>query len=88
MTLEELFEKLSTMPGDTYIVRIAAWYDFEPKPHQGELFNEILTWDGSDYIWDNDWYEGQQNINILGFISLQDVNVPCMEVNEDAQKDR
>lgn len=88
MTLEKFFEVLDKLPREDYIVRMAAWYDHDPKPHQGELFNEILEYDGNEdqYVWLNDWYEGQQNINVIGFVAVSDINVPCFE--EEEQYDR
>lgn len=31
------------------------------------------------YVWLNDWYEGQQNINVIGFVAVSDINVPVYE---------
>ena len=78
MTLDEFFVILDKLPREDYIVRMTAWYDFEPKSHQGQLFNEILEYDGNSdsYAWLNDWYEGQQNINVIGFIAVSEINVP------------
>lgn len=84
MTLEKFFEVLDKLLREDYIVRMAAWYDFDPKPHQGELFNEILEYDGNNdqYVWLNDWYEGQQNIKVIGFVAVSEINVPSFEEEE------
>lgn len=81
MTREEFFERLEKLPRGDYIVRMAAWYDWEPKPRQGQLFNEILQYNGNDdcYEWLNDWDEGQQNVQIIGFCLVEEVSVPVCD---------
>lgn len=37
--------------------------------------NELLMFDG-DYYWENDWDEGQQDVEFLGAIPVGDVCVP------------
>lgn len=37
--------------------------------------NELLMFDG-DYYWENDWDEGQQDVEFLGAIPVDDVCVP------------
>lgn len=78
MTLSEFFASLDKLPRENYIVRMSAWYDFEPKQYQGQLFNEILEYDGNtdSFVWLNDWYEGQQNIKVIGFVAVSDIDVP------------
>lgn len=43
----------------------------------GICFNEILSYNAVDncWEWENDWYEGQKNIEFIGSISLDDVKV-------------
>ena len=46
--------------------------------------NEILTVDMSSdnyYVWLNDWNEGQHEIEILGCIAIDDVDVPHFNKN-------
>ena len=52
----------------TMIVRIRA---------DGIEFNEILEFDGNtvSWCWLSDWYEGQTEIEYIGSISLDDVDV-------------
>lgn len=63
---------------ETYIVRLAYKYDFEVVY---DISNEILEWDDSlhNYVWMNDWNEGQTDVYILGFIKVSDVIVPYYE---------
>lgn len=46
--------------------------------------NEILMVDTNvpdDYVWLNDWFEGQQDIEILGCIPINEIDVPLFETN-------
>lgn len=46
--------------------------------------NEILMvdTDAPDYfVWLNDWFEGQENIEILGCIPITEIDVPLFETN-------
>ena len=77
MTLEEFFEMLKKehIISDM-IVRLAYKYDHEKEYTYS---NEILTveWPNYDtYIWEHDWDEGQQNVWVLGYILVEDVEVP------------
>lgn len=73
MTLKEFFNELNKeeMAYD-YIVRIKYKYSFETED---TISNEYLFWDYEvdDYVWFNDWFEGQQNVEVLDYISLDDV---------------
>jgi len=64
MTLEDL-DKLEP---DDYIVRLR--YD-------GKESNERLTFNGNEmrFEWWNDWWEGEQDIEVLGWIKVDDVEV-------------
>ena len=44
-----------------------------------EYTNELLTLNEDDpfyFIWDNDWWEGEKFVEILGYISIDDIPVP------------
>ena len=63
---------------EKYIVRLAYKYDWEKEY---DISNEILEWDDSfnNYVWLNDWNEGQSDVYVLGFIKVSDVIVPDYE---------
>lgn len=45
---------------------------------------EILIVDTNEseyYVWLNDWFEGQENIEILGCIPISEIDVPLFETN-------
>lgn len=79
MTLDEFFQKLkeSNAVHQDYIVKLKYKYDYEDKY---TIRNEILEYDPDanllgDYIWLNDWNEGQTDVTVLGYIGVQDVNI-------------
>lgn len=71
MSLDEMFNKLyEHQPKDDYVVRLKLKYDHE---EDYRYTTEILTYDGSYgdvFEWENDWNEGETNVEVLGFMSL------------------
>ena len=41
----------------------------------------VDTDEPDDYVWLNDWFEGQQDIEILGCIPISEIDVPLFETN-------
>ena len=79
MTESDFYEWLETQPIEDKIVSIKYKYSHEKEWTQS---NEILEVDLSYedvYVWLNDWDEGQQDIEILGCISVSDINVPIFD---------
>ena len=79
MTLDEFFQKLKEQNAvhQDYIVKLKYKYDYEDKY---TIRNEILEYDPDanllgDYIWLNDWNEGQTDVTVLRYIGVQDVNI-------------
>lgn len=76
MTLDELFEILNkpTIIHQDYIVKLKYRYSFEERY---TIENQILEYDGSEneYIWLDDWNEGQDDVEVLGYIAVQDVQI-------------
>lgn len=78
MTLYE-FEKYmdnSKVLRTTYIVHLRMKYDYETE---WEHTNELFEWENGDdkdypegWYWVNDWDEGQDQVEVLG----------CMDINE------
>ena len=72
MSVEEFLKKLDAEEKTTYIVTLAYKYAIED---QYTVENLILEFDGTvatDYwVWNYDWWEGQENVKVLGFIPLQ-----------------
>lgn len=75
LNLEQFFKRLDREPRNDYIVRLAYKYNWEKEY---TVSNEILEYDGEHdyYIWLNDWDEGQQDVKVLGYICIDEVDVP------------
>ena len=83
MTINEMFDELENKVRDTYIVTLKYKYDFEEKY---TIENQILVYDSMDdsYVWQNDWNEGQTDVEVLGYICLDDVDTTKLEPREDS----
>ena len=77
MKLNEFFEMLDAddFPRTDYIVLLKYKYDWE-KEYTVE--NEYLEYDGNhdEWVWLNDWNEGQTDVEVLGYIDIDEVEVP------------
>ena len=71
MKLDDFFKFLSKLPVDDYVVRLKLKYDHE---HYYRYTNELLLYDGSDYYWDSDWNEGEQDVEVIGYIAVDRIN--------------
>ena len=73
MKLEEMFEKLENHNIYTdYLVRIKYKYDWE---EEYEAHNEILEAYNGKFVWLNDWNEGQTDVEVLGFVAIEDIPI-------------
>lgn len=74
MTYEELNARLSELEPDDYIVRVRYKYNHEMAWIEE---NEILTYNGGEdrFEWENDWHEGQERVELVGWIKVRDVEV-------------
>ena len=79
MTLDKLYEILDkpTTVHQDYIVKLKYRYSFETKY---TIENQILEYDPSanllgDYVWLHDWYEGQDDVKVLGYIAVRDIQI-------------
>lgn len=85
MTLKEFFMMLDKLNCcEDVIVKLAYKYDWEKEYTITNEFLEYCVfphyWEYiSDWNWLNDWNEGQQDVKVLGYTRLRDVNVPIME---------
>lgn len=73
MTLPEFNEKIDTEKIDDYLVWIKYKYKHEKY---WDYTVEYLQYVGSPgiYVWLNDWHEGQEDVEILGYIAICDLN--------------
>jgi hypothetical protein len=82
MTINEMFDELENMVRDTYIVTLKYKYDFEKNYI---IENHILEYESipDSYVWLDDWYEGQTDIEVLGYMLLGDVDTTKLLTCED-----
>lgn len=83
MTIDEMFNELKNKVRDTYIVTLKYKYDFEKNY---TIENHILEYDSTvdSYDWLDDWYEGQTDVEVLGYRLLSDIDNKKLEPCEDA----
>ena len=66
-----LFDKLRL--GEDYIVKIKCRYNATGEEY---ISNEILLSDDEGFEWVNDWWEGQDYIECMGYINVNNIKVP------------
>ena len=79
MKLKEFFDAIEKEEYRTdYIVKLRYKYSWE-KEYTVE--NEYLEYDGNydQWVWLHDWDEGQEDVDVLGYISIDDVFVPTTQ---------
>lgn len=83
MKLDNFFKLLYTLPVDDYVVRLKLKYDDD---NDYRYTNEILEFDGDDYIWSNDWDEGEQDVEVIGYIAVSEIdrfNIPLLKKQDN-----
>ena len=78
---------LKTQPVDDKIVYLRFKYDHEETWTYSKEILEVDMYADDFYVWENDWYEGQQKVEILGCISIDDVDVPLFTPADTPQTD-
>lgn len=73
MTIKEFEEYTDKLIEQDYIVKIKMKYSCEDDY---EYTNEVLTVVRGRIVWLYDWWEGQQDVEVLGCIPVDDVEVP------------
>ena len=65
-----------------YIVRLKYKYDWEKEY---TIENEYLEYDSNNdcWVWLNDWNEGQTDVEVLGYIDIDDIYVPAITCNKE-----
>ena len=78
MDIKEFFKYLETKDIETQIVYLRYKYSWEDTwTYSNEILEVDTSVDGF-YIWNSDWNEGQEDIEILGCIAVSDVEVPLL----------
>ena len=58
----------------SFIVKLGIKYEWESESER-DIENEYYYNNGLDCYWENDWYEGQTDIIIYGFTTMEEVDV-------------
>lgn len=75
MSLDKFIELLKGLPISDKVVRLRyKWFAGDEWQYE----NELLCYNGNidDYEWENDWDEGQEFVEVVGFLALDQVNIP------------
>ena len=76
MTVEQFEEKVleGSVISSYYIVRLRYRYSWE---NSYTISNEIYYFDGCAgcWCWFNDWYEGQDIVEVVGYVADEDIIV-------------
>ena len=64
-----------------FVVRIRLKYNSETKYRE---YNELLYNDGQNWlqpnlVWQNDWWEGEQSVELIGCIPIDELEYPYNE---------
>lgn len=75
MSLNDFYKFLENKEIEDYIVKLRYKYSWEDDWNYS---NEILEWDPDleYYKWCNDWNEGYDEVEVLGYISVADMDIP------------
>ena len=79
MRLEEFHEWLKKQPIGDKLVRMKYKYSWEDKWICSNEYLEVDTSVDGNYVWLNDWNEGQEDVEILGCVDVDDMDVPLFE---------
>lgn len=71
--IDEYLEKINYRPSMIYVIMRCGYTENELNKNHYQL--EILEYDSyyDEYTWNNDWYEGQQFIEIAKIITDDDI---------------
>ena len=74
MIPEEIEKKIiaELNEGEHYIVRIRLKYAHEKEFRD---INTLLIAEGPEWVWLDDWYEGEDVVHYVGFTAVNDVHI-------------
>ena len=83
MNLEEFHEWLKKQPIEDKIVYIKYKYSWEDRYTMQNEYLEVDMRVNGYYIWLNDWNEGQEDVEILGCIDVNKIDVPLFKSQKE-----
>ena len=53
-------------------------YDGEDKPREYNelIYNDGASWETPNLVWQNDWWEGEEHVELLGCIPIDELRYP------------
>ena len=76
MSLEDFEEKAMSSPFCTYVVEIMLKYDHEDDYRTTtEVYDKESSEDPDSWVWLNDWYEGEDEIWVIGAAAINKIDV-------------
>ena len=79
MSIKDFFKYLETKDIEDQIVYLRYKYSWEDDwTYSNQILEVDMSVDGF-YIWNSDWNEGQEDVEVLGFIAVSDVEVPLFK---------
>lgn len=77
MTLDKFYKTVEQLNlREDLIVKVGYKYKWEKDYTFTNEYLEYITC-RDDWEWLNDWHEGQQDVKVIGFISMSNVMVPA-----------
>lgn len=78
MTLNDFYDWLKAQPLQDKLVHIIYKYPWEDNWIEANEYLEVNI-DCNDYIWLKDWFEGQDDVVILGCIDVDEIEIPLFK---------
>ena len=79
MTHEEISDFIGdflySLPCEDCIVKVRYKYSCEDKWTES---NEPVIMDDGHHLWENDWWEGQQDIEFIGYLPVRSIQIPTL----------
>ncbi len=79
MNIKEFYKWLNTQSIEDKLVYLRYKYQWENKWTYSKEYLMVDITDSINYSWLNDWHEGQQDVEVLGCINIEDVFIPSMQ---------
>lgn len=79
ISLDDFYQQINEGEACDYIVRIRLKYNHEKEARE---INQILLFEpgnlpsGNDFVWLNDWDEGEEYIEIVGYLKVPEIEIP------------
>ena len=79
LKLDDFLRHIENGEACDYVVRIRLKYNHEKEARE---INQLLLFepsglpDGLNFVWLNDWHEGEEHVEIVGYIKVHEIEIP------------